>query len=53
MTSVNKPMVGTTESIFLDFSLAGVPPGSYEFVVSAEDRDSGLTSEGRITLTIQ
>lgn len=53
MTSVNKPMVGTTESIFLDLSLAGVPPGSYEFVVSAEDRDSGLTSEGRIPLTIK
>lgn len=53
MTSVNKPMVGTTQSVALDFSLAGVPPGSYEFVVSAVDRDSGLTSEGRIPLLIK
>lgn len=53
LTSVGKPMVGTTESIVLGFSLAGVPPGSYDFVVSAVDKDTGLTSEARVPVKIQ
>lgn len=53
MTSVSKPMVGTTESLVLDFSLAGVPSGRYEFVVSAVDRDTGLASEERVPLLIK
>jgi VWFA-related protein len=53
LTSVSKPMVGTTESLVLEFSLAGVPPGSYEFVVSAVDKDTGLASEARLPLNIK
>jgi VWFA-related protein len=53
LTSLSKPMVGTTESLVLDFSLAGVPPGSYEFVVSAVDKDTGLTSEARTPILIK
>jgi hypothetical protein len=53
MTSLSKPRVGTTESLFIEFSLLGVPPGSYEFVVSAVDKDTGLTSETRTPLKIK
>jgi hypothetical protein len=53
LTSLRKPMAGTTETLFLEFSLAGVPPGSYEFVVSAVDEDSGLASEARVPLLIK
>jgi hypothetical protein len=53
LTSVSKPIVGTTESLAIDFSLAGVPPGSYEFVVSAVDKETGLGSEARTSLKIK
>ncbi|NTV80733.1 MAG: VWA domain-containing protein [Candidatus Aminicenantes bacterium] len=53
LTSLSKPMVGTTESIFLEFSLAGVPPGSYDFIVSAVDEDSALASEARVPLKVK
>jgi VWFA-related protein len=53
LTSLSKPKFGKTESIFIEFSLAGVPPGSYEFVVSAVDKDSGLASEARTPIEIR
>jgi len=53
LTSMSKTRKDNIEVFSLEFSLAGIIPGRYNLVVSAEDEGSGLTSESKAPLRIR
>jgi VWFA-related protein len=53
ITSARMTRKGDLEIFFLEMSLAGVPPGNYDFAVRAEETGSGLTSEAKAGIVLR